>query len=177
MDHDDNFKTLLTTFFIEFVQAFLPKLADYLDPTSLEFLDKEMFAGVKRRKKRTADIVVKVRFKGHEAFFLVHVENQATTNPDFPKRMFRYFARLHERYDLPVYPIVIFSHDSSLRPEPSDYRVAFPDMTVLDFHYSVIQLNRMSWRKFLKTPNPAAMALMTKMKMAPGDRPKVLREC
>jgi hypothetical protein len=177
MDHDDNFKTLLTTFFIEFVRAFLPKLAAFLDPISLEFLDKEVFAGLSRRKKGTTDIVVKARFKGEDAFFLVHVENQASVESGFPKRMFRYFARLHERYDLPVYPIVIFSYDTPQRLEPSEYKVVFPDKTVLDFHYTVIQLNRISWRKFVKTPNPAATALMAKMKMAPIDRPTVLREC
>jgi hypothetical protein len=66
MDHDDNVKTLLTTFFTEFIQAFLPKLAVYLDPSSIEFLDKDVFAGPSRRKKGSTDIVVKARFKGDE---------------------------------------------------------------------------------------------------------------
>ncbi len=40
MDHDRIFKELLTVFFVEFLALFLPKVAAYLDPTSLEFLDK-----------------------------------------------------------------------------------------------------------------------------------------
>ena len=47
----------------------------------------------------------------------------------------RYFARLHEKYTLPVYPIVLFSYQSPLRPEPSGYRIAFSDGVVLEFTY------------------------------------------
>ncbi len=46
MDYDHLFKELLTTFFVEFVQLFLPDVAAYLDSASLEFLDKEIFTDV-----------------------------------------------------------------------------------------------------------------------------------
>ena len=46
MDHDRIFKELLKHFFVEFVDAFLPDVAAYLDPTSLEFIDKEVFTDV-----------------------------------------------------------------------------------------------------------------------------------
>lgn len=177
MDHDRLFKELLSTFFVEFVEAFLPDVALYLDPTSLEFLDKEVFTDVTAGRKHTADLVVKTRFRGQETFFLVHVENQSSPEPDFPKRMFRYFSRLHEKHDLPVYPVVIFSYEAPQRPEPKQYKVAFPGKTVLQFDYTVIQLNRLSWRKFLKQPNAAATALMARMKIAPQERVKVRKEC
>lgn len=48
---------------------------------------------------------------------------------------------------------------------------------MLQFDYAVIQLNRLSWRKFVGTPNPVASALMAKMRIAPRDRPKVRMEC
>ena len=44
------------------------------------------------------------------------VENQAQVQPDFGKRMFGYFGRIHEKHDLPIYPIALFSHDAQ-RPE------------------------------------------------------------
>ncbi len=108
---------------------------------------------------------------------LLHVENQATPQTDFPKRMFRYFAHLTEKYDLPVYPVVIFSYDAPTRPEPKQYRVAFPDKTVLRFDYTVIQLSRLLWRRFVRQANPVANALMAKMNMATKERPKVKLEC
>jgi hypothetical protein len=178
MDHDRAFKELLTTFFAEFVEAFLPEVAKYLDTSSLDFLDKQAIAHITAEsKKREADLVVKARFRGKETFFLVHVENQSRKEAGFPKRMFRYFYRLLDRYDLPVYPVALFSYDAPRRAEPDRYEVAFPDKAVLDFHYTVIQLNRLSWRAFIQQPNPAATALMAKMKIEPQDRWRVKIEC
>jgi len=140
-------------------------------------MDKEIFTDVTRGEKHEVDVLMKARFRGEDAFFLVHVENQATAQSEFPKRMFRYFARLTEKYDLPVYPVVVFSYDTPIRPEPDRYRVAFPGETVLQFQYRVIQLNRLPWRRFVSQENPIASALMAKMKMSAKDRPKVKAEC
>src|SRR5579872_2067863 len=177
MDHDRLFKELLTVFFAEFIELFLPQVAAYLDTSSIEFLDKEVFTDVTAGDKHEVDLVAKARFRGQETFFLVHVENQASAQSRFPKRMFTYFARLHEKHDLPVYPVALFSYDEPQRPEPSEYQMAFPDKKVLQFEYRVIQLNRLPWRRFVKQHNPVASALMAKMKMAPRERPKVKMEC
>lgn len=91
--------------------------------------------------------------------------------------MFRYFARLHEKYQLPVYPIVIFSYDAPKRLAAKRYEVSFGRFSVLDFQYRVVQLNRLNWRHFLQRPNPVASALMVKMKIGPADRPWVKLEC
>ena len=176
MDHDRLFKELLTTFFWEFVEAFLPEVADYLERDSLSFLDKELFTDVTAGERHEVDLVAQGRFKGQNSCFLVHVEQQAQSQTDFGRRMFRYFARLHARHGLPVYPVVIFSHDRP-QPEPNRYQVRFPDRPVLDFRYRVIQLQRLPWRRFLQRPNPVACALMSKMRMAPADRPRVKLEC
>ena len=61
--------------------------------------------------------------------YIIHLEHQARSEAEFNKRMFRYFARLHEKHALPVYPVVIFSHDAPRRPEPDCYRVEFPGWT------------------------------------------------
>jgi flagellar biosynthesis/type III secretory pathway protein FliH len=47
----------------------------------------------------------------------------------------------------------------------------------LQFHFEVIQLNRLAWRNFVNKPNPVAAALMAKMNIAPRDRPRVKLEC
>jgi hypothetical protein len=90
--------------------------------------------------------------------------------------MFRYFARLYEKHGLPVYPVVVFSHDRR-QVEPDRHQVRFPDRRVLDFRYRVIQLRRMSWRRFLNRPNGVVCALMSKMNIAVKDRPRVKLEC
>jgi len=152
-------------------------LLAYIDPSSIEFLDKEIFTDVTGGDRHEVDLLVKVRFKGQDVCFLIHIENQASAQSEFGARLFFYFARLHESHRLPVYPIAILSYDSPRRPEPDHYDVTFPDQTVLNFRFRVMQLNRMNWREFLRKPNPAVAALMTKMQIAPEDRPKVALEC
>ena len=178
MDHDRLFKELLSTFFLEFVDLFLPNISAALDRSvAVVPMDKEIFTDVTQGEKHEVDVLMKARLQNEDAFFLIHVENQATAQTDFPKRMFRYFARLTEKYDLPVYPVVIFSYDTPQRPEPTRLTVAFPGKTVLRFEYTVIQLNRLPWRRFVRQENPVASALMAKMKMSAKDRPKVKAEC
>ncbi len=176
-DHDRLFKELLTTFFVEFIELFLPGVAAYFDGTSLVAMDKEIFTDVTLGERREVDILMRAKFKGLDTFFLLHLENQATAQSDFGRRMFTYFARLHEKYTYPVYPIVLFSYDIPKRAEPDSYLVEFPDKKVLEFNYTVIQLNQLNWRDYLNKPNPVASALMAKMKIEPKDRPRVKLEC
>ncbi len=177
LDHDHLFKELLQTFFLEFIDLFFPNVGADLDRQSLTFLDKEIFTDVTEGQKHEVDLVARVRFRQQDSFFLIHVENQANSQSGFTKRMFRYFARLDELYNLPIYPIALFSFDEPPRQEPNSYRVEFSGFVVLNFHFQVIQLNRLNWRDFLKQHNPIASALMSKMKMAPRERPRVKLEC
>jgi hypothetical protein len=43
IDHDQNFKNLISTFFIEFLELFLPELAQKIDPKSIKFLKQQYF--------------------------------------------------------------------------------------------------------------------------------------
>ena len=177
IDHDRLFKELLSTFFVEFLELFFPDVSEYLERDSLVPMDKELFTDVTSGERYEADLVMRAQFRGQSSQFLVHVEHQSSSQSDFNRRMFRYFARLHETHALPVYPIVIFSHDSPRRPEPGSYRVEFSDFLVLEFHYRVIQLNRLQWQDFVNQPNPVASALMAKMQIEPQERPTVKVEC
>ena len=75
-----------------------------------------------------------------------------------------------------MYSVAILSYDAPIRPEPNRYVMPVFGKSRLQGEFTVIQLNRLSWRKFIKTPTPAAAALMTKMKIAPKDRLKATRE-
>ncbi len=177
IDHDRLFKELISTFFVEFIDLFFPEVLTYLDQESITFLDKEIFTDVTEGEKYEGDLIAKVKFQEKDAYFLIHVEAQATAKTEFNRRMFTYFARFHEKFSLPVYPIVIFSYDSPNKEAVKQYEVIFPDFKVLEFNYQVIQLNLLNWRDFLNQSNPVASALMAKMKIDPKDRPKVKAEC
>ncbi|MEH1922770.1 Rpn family recombination-promoting nuclease/putative transposase [Nostoc sp.] len=177
IDHDRLFKELLSTFFIDFLDLFLPQVASQIDRNSIQLLPQEVFNDVTSGEKKEIDLLAQVRYKQQDTCFLIHVENQSYTETAFAKRMFKYFARLHEKYDLPIYPVVIFSFDEPKRAEPQNYSVIFGDLKVLEFQFVAIQLNRLSWRDFLTQPNPVAAALMSKMNISKQERPQVKAEC
>ncbi|MDJ0532104.1 MAG: DUF4351 domain-containing protein [Xenococcaceae cyanobacterium MO_207.B15] len=177
INHDQLFKKLLTTFFVQFLDLFFPSILEYLDTNSIQFVDKETFSDLVQGEKSIMDIVALAQFQAQDYSFLIHVENQASNTLEFNRRMFRYFCSLFLKYDRPIYPIVIFSYDSPKRLDKSNFAINFPDKQVLNFDYQIVQLNRLNWRDFLKQKNPVAAALMAKMRIEPQDRPRVKAQC
>jgi predicted transposase/invertase (TIGR01784 family) len=177
IDHDRLFKELISTFFLEFLDLFLPEMRATIDPNSVRFLQQEYFADLTAGEDKIIDLLVEVKQLGEDAVFIFHLEAQASPESYFTRRIFFYFARLHQKFLLRIYPIVIFSFDQPYREEPHTYTVEFPNWKVLEFNFKSIQLNRLNWRDFLSQPNPVAAALMSKMRIAPEDRPKVKVEC
>ena len=176
-DHDRLFKELLSTFFIEFLELFLPQVATTIDRSSIRFLPQEYFADLTTGEDKVIDLLVEVKQAEEDVGFLVHVEAQSYVEQDFSRRMFFYFARLYQKYLQRVYPIVVFSFDEPFRPEPHRHTMEFPGLKVLEFNFASVQLNRLNWRDYLNQRNPVAVALMAKMRIAPRDRPKVKAEC
>jgi predicted transposase YdaD len=177
IDHDRLFKELISTFFIEFLDLFLPDVARDIDRDSIQFLPELVLTDVTEGEKKNIDLLAKVKYRQEDTYFLIHVEAQSYTQAAFAKRIFKYFARLHEKYDLPIYPVVIFSFDEPKRSEPNNYQVTFPSLNVLNFNFASIQLNQLSWRDYLTQQNPVAAALMAKMNIAVEERPQVKAEC
>ncbi|HLO87694.1 MAG TPA: DUF4351 domain-containing protein [Nostocaceae cyanobacterium] len=173
IDHDRLFKELLTNFFPDFIELFFPEITTYWEQNSLEFLPQEVFTDVTEGERKILDLVVKASFRNQDALFIIHTEHQSYSQPDFNRRMFTYFARLHEKYALPIYPIVIYSHDTPQTPEPNTYSVEFPGWNVLEFNYRVIQLNNLHWQDFVNQQNPVASALISKMRKSQPERPLV----
>ncbi|MGG6263516.1 Rpn family recombination-promoting nuclease/putative transposase [Leptolyngbya sp. AN03gr2] len=129
------------------------------------------------RFTKIIDLLAEVQLAGEDAAILIHIEAQASAEANFTRRMFFYFARLYQKYLQRVYPIVVFSFDDPYREEPHHHIVEFPNLKVLEFNFASVQLNRLNWRDFLNQPNPVAAALMSKMRIAVEDRPRVKAEC
>jgi Domain of unknown function (DUF4351) len=184
IDHDQLFKQLLTTFFIEFLELFVPEFFAAIDPNSLEILPLEYFTEIQAGERKAMDVIIRVDLLGRpnapassRVSVVVNCEHQSRSEPDFQRRLFFYFAQLHRKYLQPVYPIALFSFDKPYRPEKNSYQVKVPGFNVMDFNFLTIQLNQLDWRAFLTQRNPVAAALMAKMKIDPADRPKVKVEC
>jgi len=123
INHDQLFKELLTTFFVEFLDLFFPEVLSYLNTSSIQFVDKELFTDLTSGNKKILDIVALAKFQKQDYSFLIHIENQASNETEFNRRMFRYFCSLFLRYDQPIYPIAVFSYDSPKRKDISNFVV------------------------------------------------------
>lgn len=186
VDRDRLFRDLLKNFFLEFVDLFFPKIAVAIDPKSIRFLEDEESPKPQEQgdnppaptvQGASSNVLVQVRLRGQESCFWVHLENSSETNIKLERRIFHTFARLDEKYNLPIYPIILQSSDTSQRLETNGYRVEFVDRRVLDFSFVAIQLHRLNWRDFLQRRNPVAAALMPTMNVQTFDRPVVKAEC
>src|SRR5258707_4311623 len=58
--HDKIFKQLLHAFLDDFLRLVVPETYDRLDLSSPEFLDKELFEGGPRGRRRELDLLVRV---------------------------------------------------------------------------------------------------------------------
>jgi hypothetical protein len=144
---------------------------------SIRFLPQEYFADLVEGDEKIIDLLVEVKLAGQDKTFLFHVEAQSYGDSSIRRRMFYYLARLHQNYVKDIYPIVIFSFDQPYRAESDTLKIEFPSLKVLEFRFHAIQLNRLNWRDYIDRPNPVSAALMSKMKIAKRDRPKVKAEC
>jgi predicted transposase/invertase (TIGR01784 family) len=185
IDHDRLFKQLLSTFFLEFLDLFAPELAVYINPDSLEFLPQEYFTDLDQGERKAMDLIVRVSLRRRpnepevgKVSIIINCEHQSSSETNFNRRLFFYFAQLHRQYLEPIYPIAIFSFDKLKHKQEQDkYQVKLPGLDVLQFNFLKIQLNQLNWRDFLKQKNPVAAALMAKMKIEPQDRARVKVEC
>ncbi len=175
IDHDRLFKKLLTTFFREFMEAFFPEAHQYINYSHLEFLSEELFTDVTMGEKKYIDILVKTRLQNEEGFVLIHVEPQAYKEADFNRRMFNYFARLHQKYNMKVLPVAVLAHNIK-KAEPDTYEVEFPFFEVLRFRFMQLHLKRLSWKEYLQKDNPAVAALLSRMNYGKEERLKMKLE-
>ncbi|AXF57359.1 hypothetical protein [Salicibibacter kimchii] len=79
---------MLQEFFEEFIVLFFPNIYEEIDFAHLNFLDKELFNDVQRRKSKEVDMAVETKLKGEGSLILIHLEQQAQYEDDFNERMF-----------------------------------------------------------------------------------------
>lgn len=177
IDHDRLFKELISTFSDDFLAQFLSDLAVRLRPQTLSFTGTELFTDVTSGQKYTADLVAIAQLEDTADEFVLHIEHQSGSKSNFPRRMWLYFSRLHEKYNLPICQVAVLAFDEPQRADPDYYEVRFLDNTVLRLQYRTIQLNRLDWQDFINRDSPIVCAFMSKMRMRSQDRPRVKLEC
>jgi hypothetical protein len=175
IDHDRLFKELLENFFVEFIALFFPEIHATVDFSGLSFLQQEVFTDVTSGDKHRVDLLAEVGLPGEDGLILIHIESQAQYQADFAKRMFIYFSRLYQKFQRPILPIAVFSYPES-QDEPDVFQVGFPFLNVLRFQFYTLELQKRNWRDYVRSGNPAAAALMSKMGYQPEEKVQVKLE-
>lgn len=160
--HDQLFKELIHNFFNEFLEVFFPEVHKNIDFSSIKPLSEELYTNLLDGENRRIDIAVEVKLKGEDTLIIVHVKPQSTHQKGFNHRMYRYFSMLYNKYQKPILPIAIFSYDSK-HIEHDQFTIEFPFFHVLTFNFLMIELKKMDWRDYIKSNNPVAAALLSKM--------------
>ncbi len=177
IDHDALTKSLLKMFFLPFIEHFMPNVFAELDPTSVEFVDKELIRGGKVKQRRIADLVARASVLGQPSTFLIHIEHQSSPDPDLPVRMYDYHCRLWLPKHETVYPVALLTYDKPTTLAADQLDLTGAGKRVVQFEYQTIQLNTLDWRMVLTQKlNPALTALMSKMRISPEDRPVAAAE-
>ncbi|PRX67108.1 putative transposase/invertase (TIGR01784 family) [Cohnella sp. SGD-V74] len=97
-----------------------------------------------------------------KTLIIIHLEPQSYYQEDFPERMFLYSSKLYEKYRRRILPIAVFSHTRQEK-EPNRFGWSFPFLKVMNFRYYSLQLRKKGWRRFVRTDNPVAAALLSSM--------------
>ena len=118
VDQDGLWKKVIGELFEEFLQFFMPTLAQAVDfKEEPEFLDKELYQEVldKKKGRRYADRLAKVRLKnGQEKWILIHVEVQGSREDEFSKRMFQYFYRIYDRHEEEIIALAVHTFPGNI---------------------------------------------------------------
>ncbi|MBF0427907.1 MAG: hypothetical protein HQL94_03225 [Magnetococcales bacterium] len=123
-DYDTPWKTILETYFEDFMAFFLPVAHQGIDwSRGVEFLDKELarIAHDAEIGNRTMDKLVKVWQKnGQERWVLIHAEVQGEWKKDFLSRIYTYQYRAFDIKKMPVVGLIILT-DEEPNWRPNEY--------------------------------------------------------
>jgi hypothetical protein len=160
-DFDGPWKEALDTYLPEILAFLFLKVHAGIDRTrQYEPLDKELQqVAPGDGAGQAVDKLVRVyQQDGQEAWVLVHIEVQSRPDRHFAERMFRYRARLCDRFRRQIASLAILGDDrASWRPARFGYtlwgsriELRFPTVKLLDYDLAILETN----------PNPRATVVL-----------------
>ncbi len=177
-DHDQRFKTLIRTFFADFVRAFFAKWAEHFDLDHVEWSETEVFPNPPEGSRHRLDMIAKLKVikpfekplagDGDRMIAAVHVEVESPeTAAVLRPRMPYYYHFLRNTTGLPVLPIAIFLKVGFDGVGIDTVEEHFGDLTPIRFQYLYVGLPALDAIEYLDSDNPLAWALSTLMKIPP----------
>ncbi len=160
-------KYILSLYFKSFMELCWANRASEINwKKKPKFLDKELIKITKDAAtgNKVVDKLIEVELiNGNRCRILIHLEIQATSNPDFNKRMFVYRYRLREVYEQPIASMaILLDGDPSWRPDSyseslwdSSITMKFPIIKLIDYNNQIEELEQSS--------NPFAIIILAQL--------------
>ena len=106
-----------------------------------------------------ADLLMKVYLRnGTEQWLLIHLEVEAGSSKRFAERLWRYYIRLTDRYNVPIIPIAVFTGGPKQR-RPTEYRFEMLGTKVY-FAFKSYHVFDHTEAELLSNPNPMALVIL-----------------
>jgi hypothetical protein len=165
-DYDSAWKEALHRYFPLALSLFFPTVSEAVDwSRGHEFLDMELrqIFSDSEATDRIADVLVKVTLlNGHESWLLIHTEVQNQKDEAFAKRMFSYYYRLLDRFDVPVCSLAILG-DTNAGWKPSSYDTNTLGCR-LNFEFLVTKLREFEEHLLETNANPFALVALAQLR-------------
>jgi hypothetical protein len=163
---EESFPDLLSFFFPEANKIFAIE-------RGFEFLDKELHELFPELEKkggsRFVDMLVKAFLKnGAEEWILVHIEIQREDTTEFPHRMFQYWYRIHDRYNVDIVALAVFTGRVSQK-QPSSFTKSFLGTEII-YKFNTFHIFDHSESQLLAMDNPFALIVLAAQKAVLADK-------
>jgi hypothetical protein len=155
--------------FSELLYFFFKDAADIFDLSrDFEFMDKELselFPEIEKKGgSRFVDMLVKTYLKNEkEEWILVHIEIQDGATKNFPKRMFQYYYRILDRFEVEVAALAVFT-GSKNQMTASGYLNDFLGTKIV-YEYNVYHILDHSQEQLLAMNNRFALVILAAQKV------------
>ena len=160
---DQLWKAILEDLFDDFLRWFYQPYLEQIDfQRPFEFLDQELrkIFPESASKRRYVDKLIKVWLKdGSNSWFLLHVEAQSYSDPDFAERMYIYQYRIRDQHRQKITALAILADDNA-RYRPDVYRYDFMG-TSLAYQFRICKIMDLDILELEASENPFAIALAT----------------
>jgi hypothetical protein len=177
MSHDQLSKSLIETFFPDFLRLALPASVTRLRLAEATFLDKELFTDWPSGDRRELDLLARVPVEHGEVHLLVHVEIETEARAGMDERLWRYYMQIRLRHDLLVLPILVNLRGGRPGMEIGILEEGFEAPPTGVFRYRVLGLSGCRAEDWLTRPEPVAWAFAALMRPGAWSRAELKLEC
>ncbi|HBL29527.1 MAG TPA: hypothetical protein DD490_22055 [Acidobacteria bacterium] len=179
MSHDQLSKSLISTFFPDFLHLVAPDAALRLRPGEATFLDKELFLDwPDLGRRREVDLLARVPVEEPDGPpVLVHVEIEARAGSGMSQRLWRYFMQIRLRFDLLVLTVLVNLRGGRPGVGLEVLQEGLDATAPVVFPYRVLSLSGCLADDWLSRKEPIAWAFAALMRSKRWSRAELKIEC